>query len=157
MTWNWHHFFELTENVKKFKESIQAKQTYLDENVKSVFIEGEDHPQNLMYSTWSNKFFRLTYAQNLITIDKKYLLFIIDDYIKESEFYHIYKDKNSFQYVPYEFMLEMHLAKDSSSGKSRYNYLLNKLVDTLEIKSISIQGSPLIKTKTELDNFLLEN
>lgn len=154
MNWNWQHFFEQINNINKFKESIEQMKDYADQNVKSYFFKTEDYPQNLLYSTWSNKFFRLKTSEEEIAIDKRYLLFFLDDYIKETEFYQIHKDKKLFKYISYEFMLEMHLAKDSSSGGTKYNSLFKELIETLNNKSISIKGSPLIKTRTELDNFL---
>lgn len=154
MNWNWEHFFEQVNNINKFKKSIEQMENYTDKNVKSYFLKTDDHPQNLIYSTWSNKFFQLKYLQEEISIDKKYLTFFINDYIKETEFYQTYKDKQLFKYISYEFMFEMHLAKDSASGKTKYESLLNELIHTLQSKSISIKGSSLIKTVAELESFL---
>lgn len=154
MNWNWQYFFQNVGDIQKFKLSIEQMEDYTDENVQSTFFKKDDCPKNLIYSPWSYKFFKLKTPKNSITIDRNHLLLFTDDAIKEASFYEKYKNKSLYKYIPHEFMFEIHLAKNSPSGQTKYKTLLIELLRIITDKSISIKGSPLITDRVELNTFL---
>lgn len=152
--WDWKEFFNKVEDIELLKAAVQNREDYIDSKVRVIFFIDDDTPTDLIYSPWSEKYFRLSFDGNKTSIDKKYLMFFIEDAIKERSFYKKHTDKSSFEYVTYDFLFNMHMAKETSSGTTAYKNHLEQLVSLVQEKSISIQGSELIFSIQQLEQYL---
>jgi len=158
---NWTNLFKSIEqnlDLDELLDIVSENGTYKDtneispnENIEISYINDKIAVGTIYYGG-GKELFKILFASELISIGKARLLNFIESEILKNELFELYGDELKF--FDYEFMINMHLSADISSGQTYFKKSLSELESAIHKSPIYLNSKVKTYSITELNETL---